>query len=171
MSNIKRDVFHPSPFRQGVFVAIWLVLAAPFLFGGIAMREEGMIVVGVFVSLLLAPVSWFVVFQVRLVFTDEGIVLRNYPWNLETSWDNVSEFYRQRGKEGFILLVPMESKGADNLARSVGREAGVNNAIYRGGHPELAADRRFIPIEPFGFWLRHGRLADVVAKHRPDLVA
>ncbi|MCA9179313.1 MAG: hypothetical protein KDB14_32870 [Planctomycetales bacterium] len=154
--------YHVSLFRQAVFYVMWATFAGPCLVGGTLAKHEGVLVVGIFISILFAPVFVLVSWLVRLNLSEEGVDLKQLGYSLSTPWSNVVEFDATRGREGFVLREAMECKGAYKLANVVGRSVGVNNPIYRGGRPDLVAQRRFIPIEPFGFWIRHGTLRDVI---------
>lgn len=156
--------YRVSPSRQAVFYVMWGGIAGPFLLGGICFKHEGMLVVGVFISLLTSPILALVTFYVKLLLFEDGLILRQLGYTLSTRWSNVVEFDATKGREGFVLREPIEDKGAYQLARLVGQSAGMNNSMYRGGRPDLVAERRFIPIEPFGFWVRHGKLLDDIEK-------
>lgn len=47
------------------------------------------------------------------------------------------------------------------------RERGLR--LYNVDQVRLLAERRFIPIEAFAYWLKHGPLRDDLARHAPSV--
>jgi hypothetical protein len=41
--------------------------------------------------------------------------------------------------------------------------------IYDDLQSRLLSERRFIPIEAFAYWLKHGQLRDDLARHAPAI--
>jgi hypothetical protein len=96
----------------------------------------------------------------RLELSAECVKLRQIGYTLETGWDNVASLYDVRGAEGIVLHRPMPSRGASVLRgfRNLGTGAGVS--FYNVEQVRLLAERRFIPIDAFAYWLKHGRLRE-----------
>ena len=58
----------------------------------------------------------------------------------------------------------MDCRGANvfGVARNVGE-------LFNEEQIQLIAERRFIPIEPFAYWLKKGQLRDDLIRHAPAL--
>ncbi|MGQ0762131.1 MAG: hypothetical protein ACT4OT_08965 [Acidobacteriota bacterium] len=63
--------------------------------------------------------------------------------------------YDMPGSQGLVLHHPMECRGAIvfGAARNVG-------GLFNEEQIQLIAERRFVPIEPFAYWLKKGQLHD-----------
>ena len=104
----------------------------------------------------------------RLELSERGVKLYQFGYTLESPWDNVAAFYDVKRAEGLVLHRPMECKGASVLRAF--RKTGTGGAVrmYNDEQVSLLADRRFIPIEAFAYWLRHGRLREDLVRHAPS---
>ena len=105
----------------------------------------------------------------RLELSERGIKLYQIGYTLETAWDNVAALYDVAGAEGLVLHRPMPCRGASVLRafRKTGTGAGLR--FYNVDQVQLLADRRFIPIEAFAYWLKHGGLRDDLVCRAPSL--
>ena len=103
----------------------------------------------------------------RLELSERGVKVYQIGYTLETAWDNVAALYDVAGAEGLVLHQPMQCRGASVLRafRKTGARAGLR--LYNDEQVLLLAERRFIPIEAFAYWLKHGRLRDDVVRHAP----
>lgn len=95
-----------------------------------------------------------------------GPRLRQLGYTLETPWSNVAGLHIEPGREGFVLLQPLDTPDARRLA-SYGGLYGQ----YAGNQANWIAQQRFIPIEAFAWHLRKGTLATELAAKAPQLAA
>ncbi len=159
--------------RQGVFLMPWVLIALPMFIGGIVSGEAGLFVAAMMMSLIYAPLVYGVCVYTRLIISPEGVDLRQMGFRLQSSWDNIEALDRTPGQEGFVLREPMEGKGAVRLANTSGVRIVVSGAAmpaYTGGRQDLVAQLRFIPIEPFAYWMKKGDLGDVISHFAPRLI-
>ena len=164
----KRTVYHISPLRlwlvPGILIIIAMyVLALPYL-------EPDAPDTGKFITymalafLAFAAVMYWVMRYTRLVLSADGVKLYQFGYKLETGWDNVAGLYDMPGAQGLVLHRPMDCWGAKvfGAARNVGE-------LFNEEQVHLIAERRFIPIEPFAYWFKHGRLRDDLIRRAPAL--
>jgi hypothetical protein len=102
----------------------------------------------------------------RLELTAEGVRLRQFGMNLAAPWVDVAGLRLERGHEGFVTLRPIRGSGAANLAAVRGL-GWYFIPIYNKEQQAVMADRRWIPIEAFGWHLRRGRLREDLARLAP----
>jgi hypothetical protein len=105
-----------------------------------------------------------------LQLSADGLQLRQLGYTLQTPWSNVTGFHAEPGRQGFILLQPLDGPGARRLAFFSGTSV-LGAPLYQGPQAELLAARRFIPVEAFAWHLFHGTLASEVAALAPHLAA
>ena len=170
-----RTVYHISPLR------LWLVTAFVIALGGLLLvcaalspAEPDAQNAFILTALLLfgcACLLYLLLRYSRLELTERGIKLYQIGYTLETEWDNVAALYDVGGAEGLVLHRPMQGRGASVLRgfRHTGAGAGVR--LYNHEQVPLLAERRFIPIEAFAYWLKHGRLRDDLLRHAPSVRA
>lgn len=158
-------VYRISPLRRAL---LWLCLGplaliglALWIFGGGSDRTAGMVVFGLMV-VLLALWQWFIT-RTRIELTDKGVRLYQFAMYMETTWSNIESISTERGHEGFITKSALASKGAGRLSGL--RDTGP----YHEDQREFMRQRRWIPIEPFGWYLRRGSLAKDIARLAPHL--
>jgi hypothetical protein len=126
--------------------------------------DAGNLLIYIGVSFLaFAALIYLIVRYTRLVLSSDGIKLYQFGYQLETTWDNVSHFYDMPGAQGLVLHRPMDCRGAKvfGAARNVGE-------LFSEDEIQLIAERRFIPIEPFAYWLKRG-LRDDLNRRVPPL--
>ena len=162
-----RKVYYISPRRRGVLLGIWLMFTVFFVGGAWYASDPALLIVGAIVGLIIGSVfaiaGWW---YPRLVVDTGGIALCQLGWSLSTTWENVAAARLIRGSEGLILRQPLNSKGANTLAAF--RGVGVAGAAYYGPEQQqLIAERRFIPLEAFEYWFRHGDLREVIVGRAP----
>ncbi len=169
----KETVYHLSPLRlwlvPGIFLIFpvfmfWLILGDPE--SGTPDTRRLAIYIGIF-FVALAVVMYLILRYTRLMLSAEGVKLYQLGYKLETGWDNVAYLYDEGfGSQGLVLHRPMDCPGARTLsrARNVAVE-GVN--FYSDEQIQLIAERRFIPIDAFAYWLKHGRLRDDLNRRAP----
>ncbi len=105
-----------------------------------------------------------------LVLTPEGISRYNVGYTLSTSWDNIIELRLTRGFEGLILRQPMEDRGAHRFAVAAGARFGIGAVpLYPTEIVKMIKAHRFIPIEAFAYWFKHGKLGDEIAGYAPGI--
>jgi hypothetical protein len=155
-----------SPVRRNILIGVGLVLSLPFAIGAAISSEPALIAVAVLVSAIVLPILLIAWRSARLVVSEEGIEVRQLGMRLSTSWNNIAALRMVKGSEGIVLHRPLEGKGAGRLAASAGvRVAGA--PLYDADRQSLIAEHRFIPIEPFAYWLERGNLREVLQTHIP----
>ena len=165
----KRRVYHISPLRlwlvPGMLIIIALfMLALPYLEPD-APDTGNVNTYMALAFLAFAVVMYLIVRYTRLVLSPEGVKLYQFGYRLETAWSNVANLYDMPGAQGLVLHRPMDCRGAKVFSafRNVG-------GLFNSEQMQLIAERRFIPIEPFAYWLKHGRLRDDLISRAPALV-
>jgi hypothetical protein len=160
VSTGKRTVYHISPLRLWTVPAIFIIiallmLALPYLEPGAPDSGNVVIYMGMF-FLAFAAIMYLIMRYTRLELSADGVKVRQFGYKLETDWDNVAQLYDMPGGQGLILHRPMDSLGAQvfSAARNVGE-------LFDEEQIQLIAERRFIPITPFAYWLKHGLRADL----------
>jgi len=168
VSTRKRTVYHISPLRlwlvPGMLIIIALfMLALPYLEPDAPDTGNVVIYIGIF-FFAFAAVMYLILRYTRLVLSADGIKLYQFGYKLETGWDNVANFYDMSGAQGLVLHHPMDCRGAKVFGafRNVGE-------LFNEEQIQLIAERRFIPIEPFAYWLKHGQLRDDLIRRAPAL--
>lgn len=164
----KRTVYHISPLRlwlaPGILIIIAIfILALPYLEPDAPDTGNLLIYIGVS-FLAFAALMYLIVRYTRLVLSSEGIKLYQFGYQLETTWNNVSHLYDMPGAQGLVLHRPMDCRGAQVFGtfRKVGE-------LFSEEQIQLIAEHRFIPIEPFAYWLKRGQLRDDLIRHAPAL--
>ena len=121
------------------------------------------------VFLIMLPFQ-FILGWTRLEFSPKGVRLRQIGYTLEAPWPEVNGLRLVRGSEGFITNTPIAGKGAARLASL--RGIGIRGApFYDAEQQALLAERRLIPIEAFGWYLRRGTLRTDITRFAPHLKA
>jgi hypothetical protein len=163
-----RTVYHISPLRLWLAPAIFVILAiaTPVIVAydvSLSKSRNAGIYGGVF-FLALGVGMYLLLRYTRLVLSAEGINLYQFGYKLETTWSNVANLYDMPGAQGLVLHSPMDCRGAEvfGAARKVG-------GLFNEEQMQFIAERRFIPIEPFAYWLKKGKLRDDLIRHAPAL--
>ena len=161
-------VYGPSP---------WIILLFWGLFGPMALffvatlfipgaREAGYFLAP-FGVLIAFSVQWFLS-RTRLELSPDGIRSRSPGQTVETSWANVSGVRLGGMQPGFTTNEPMNGKGAHRLAAYSGLT--MNGApMYDSETRAWVEARRFIPLKPFGWHLKHGDLVGEVGRLAPQV--
>jgi hypothetical protein len=169
----ERRVYLISPWRRRVF---W-----PIIIGTLVVLESvvlveptknalvaGLILFAFFMLCGLGLERWLS--RVRLVLSPAGPKLIQIGYILETDWPNVVGVRLDRGREGLITRAPLEGKGAARIASL--REMSIQGMpMYDARQQALLGERRLIPIEPFGWYLRRGPLMEDITRFAPHLEA
>lgn len=151
-------------------IGLWLIVTMPLAIPGLLLSEPGLLVSAVLITAIMLPIFVLAIRGARLWVTDDGIELRQLGMRVITPWNNVAGLRMVRGGEGIVLHRPLEGKGAVRLAASAG--FGFRGAsFYDAEQQQLIAEHRFIPIEPFAYWLEHGDLREALAGRVPALSA
>jgi hypothetical protein len=170
-SGEKRTVYHISPVRLWLLPGPLLVLAAVLLVAAFFITDKAGQAGGVVLAIMLLSMAVLfspLVIYPRLELTAKGITLRQIGYQLGTTWDNVAQLHDVRSREGLILHRPMECRGAF-LMRAFSRRSIHYMRIYDDLQSRLLSERRYIPIEAFAYWLKHGQLRDDLASHAPSI--
>jgi hypothetical protein len=161
-----RSVYRVSPRRRWALIAVWLLLAMPLAFGGL-LADPALLIAAAVVSVVFLPLialtAWW---YPRLVLTPAGVTLVHIGWSLEVPWERVASLRSNPGSEGLVLREPLDTPGAWRLFR-----ASQVAPYYGPDQLALIAERRFVPIEPFAYWLRRGELARDLVRHAPWAMA
>ena len=171
MSRLEYRVYRISPLRWSLVVAPGVLFIGLFGVLGIVARSGGLLAAAALVLVIYTPVI-FIVWRTRLILSSEGVDLRQLGYRLSTPWSNIAAVDRTPGREGFVLSQPLESRGAHRLGGMADVQitsSGVTMAGYQGGRSDLVAQRRFIPIEAFGYWFKRGDLESVIRRFVPDV--
>ncbi len=166
------SVYHVRPIRQGLFLLPWGLIALPMLVAGIVANAPALFAVVILISLIWAPLAYAICIHTRLILSAEGVDLRQLGYRLQSTWDNIESLDTTPRAEGFVLREPLAGKGAIRLANASGVRIVVGGAAmpaYTGGRQDLVAQLRFMPIEPFAYWMKKGDLASVITQHAPRL--
>ena len=163
-------MYRASPRRRAVLYGIWALLTLPLAIGGLVARDPALLFVALIVTAIVLPIFVWALRSVKLTLTPDGIELRHAGGTLETTWENVEAMHLAPGGEGFILREPIQGRAAARYATA--SQLVVQGApLYEPYRRNLLAERRFIPIEPFGYWLAHGDLRHTIERFVPGLVA
>ncbi|MEZ4647981.1 MAG: hypothetical protein R3E97_04200 [Candidatus Eisenbacteria bacterium] len=157
-------VYRSGPRVRRVLVGVWFILMfAPgiMIVAGLSSHDPGSVEAGLVVALLesviVVPIFWLAGWRYpRLVLDEDGVVLHQLGFRLETSWDNVIELRRAK-RPGLVLESPRESRGARRLAGSSGRGS-FGSGYYDEEELSLIHAYRYIPLGPFSHWLERGDL-------------
>jgi hypothetical protein len=169
-------VYHISPRRRWVVLGVWLLMAAiaalPLLLIAGEKHDWPLLTVVAVVALGTVLIPLELVRVSRLVLSAEGIDLRGFrdrKSGLFTRWENVAAIRLEKpGAEGLILKEPLQGRDAERLARF--RGAMINGAPMNDSEKrDLLGEHRFLPIEPFAYWIRHGDLWEQIRNHAPWL--
>jgi len=164
-----RHVYGVSPWRRRLLYGIWALFAVPLTVGGLVSGEAALLTTAAIFTAIALPIFVWALRTARLTVTPDRIELRQAGGTLETSWSNVEQIRLVRGAEGFVLREPMQGRGADRFATT--SQVVIRGApLYDPYRRQLLAERRFIPIEAFSYWLTHGDLRQVLSARAPDLV-
>ncbi|HEV3163118.1 MAG TPA: hypothetical protein VGZ22_03680 [Isosphaeraceae bacterium] len=174
-ATASKRVYPISPIRWWVIFATWwlvtFILLIPFLGLAVEPRNRGLLGVAAVMAAFSGLILVFVMAltrSTRLEITPQGILIRQFRTQVETTWDNIESIRFTRWAEGLILKRPMESEGAVKLARFC-------NITYYGAPMNdfekryLLEEHRFMPMEVFAYWLKHGDLWAEMARHAPWL--
>lgn len=162
-----RKCYHISPRRRGVLVAVLLLFMIFLATTGWYLSDSALLIVTLLVGMILAVIfaiaAWWYPW---LSVGPEGVELHQFGWCLTTTWENVAGVRLTVGGEGLILNRPMSGRGAARLAAC--GKTGVGFTPFCGPDQlQLIAERRFIPLEPFACWFRHGDLRERISRHAP----
>jgi hypothetical protein len=160
-----------SPRRQAILAAIGILIVLPLvLFGDLeknpAAVAAGTTVWAVFFAVFVVAGWWYP----RLILGQHTVERKNIGYTLKTHWGNIGGIRLEPGSEGFILRYPMEDRGAYRFA--IAAKARFGNGGIRPYNRDVLAligERRFLPIEAFAYWLRHGSLRREIERRAPWL--
>jgi len=160
----RRALVMPLTYCGVMLIPLFLVVVG--LGGDSAALATGLLVAvilsGVFVPFLIAQRRFPL-----LIFSGEGVELRHLGMTLATPWENVVGVRGGPGG-GLILKEALEGPGAGRLAATAG--VSIRGAtLYTPEALSYIAEHRWIPIEPFVYWLEHGDLGEELVRRAPWL--
>lgn len=171
---MKKSVYHISPWRfwlmPGMFLAFALLMFA-LVFEDSRPAQPETINIPVYIGLFFlafAVAMYFLMRYTRLVLSDEGVKLYQFGYRLETDWSNVAYLDEGSGREGLVLLRPMNCPGASTL-RSARHLAMKDVGFYNDKQIKLLGEQRFIPIDAFAYRLDRGNLRADVNRRAPAI--
>jgi hypothetical protein len=158
-----------SPLRRSV---LWMLLG-PFWLGGVAMCfSPDTRLAGVFLAILMSVFlglwQWLVSYT-RLELSAGGVALRQFGWRLEAPWDRIDHLRMDRGREGFVVTEPMQTKGARRLA-SVSGFGMYGTSMYSDEQRYWMENGQWIPVEPFFYAFRKGPMKTDIERFAPGLL-
>jgi hypothetical protein len=160
-----------SPIRQAILPAIFLAIICVLLIGALLDKDPAerfaLCLTAGILFLIGLPMFWLVRYT-RLTISPDGVEVRQFGWTVSAPWDNVASLCLDPGAQGLELRRPMTNWGAKILA---GGNAMVSAMLqfYPPEHKKLVDEHRWIPLEPFAWWFRHGQLRQDLARHAPWL--
>ena len=169
----KQTVYHLGPVRlwlvPGIFVIIGLFFGTlPIFDPGVPDNSKTTAFIAGIALLAFAAVMYLILRRTRLVLSADGVTLYQFGYTLETDWDNVAALNDYSGEEGLILHRSMDCPGAVKLSDN--RNAQIRGAnLFSDEQIQLIAERRFIPLNAFSYWLRKGKLRDDLVQRAPEL--
>jgi hypothetical protein len=168
-ASAQKRVYHISPRRRGILLGVWLLFVAPLSVAAWYSRDLALVwvllLLGTIMGVIFGLSGWW---YPRLVLHPGGVRLHHIGWTLDVEWDNVSGLRPNRGSEGLILRRPLSGSGAGRLAAS-GKVAVGGVPFYGPEQRQLIAERRFVPLEPFAYWFKHGDLQREITRNAPWL--
>ena len=165
--------YHISPWRlwvtTGMFIGLGVVLLVCAAYSTAEPGAQNAFILTALFIFGCACLLYLLLRFSRLELSGRGIKLYQIGYTLEAAWDNLAALHDVAGAEGLVLHHPMPCRGASVLRgfRNTGMGAGLR--LYSVEQVQLLADRRFIPIAAFAYWLKHGRLRDDLVCRAPSL--
>ena len=168
-------VYHISPLRFWLPTGFFIVLGGLLLVCAAFSSEDPNSQRACFITGLFlfgcACLLYALMRYTRLELSGRGVKLYQFGYTLETEWDNVAALYDVAGAQGLVLHRPMQCGGAAVLRAFRNTGAPASLRLYNDEQVRLLAERRFIPIEAFAYWLKHGRLRDDLVRNAPAVDA
>lgn len=110
-----------------------------------------------------------IVDRVTLQLSPQGVRLRQAGYTLVAPWSIIVDIRLQPGREGFITREPIDGPGPGVLRRFRGVAVAPGLPMYDAEQQRLLSERRFIPIEAFGWHLHHGKMREDIVRDAPQL--
>ncbi len=160
-------VYRLSPLRRVILDGIGLaMLALPvgmFMLGG---KATG---VALIVFLCMAPtlaILFFCAWFPRIIVGPDGLRFRGaigFSSQL-IPWTNVERLRLKPSGEGVILREPLQTRAAAHWKNWTG-VAFMGARFFDDEEQKYIDQQRYVQIQPFAFWLRHGDLATQIAHY------
>lgn len=161
-------IYRVNPWSR---VFVWSIMGPMLVILSVPLFVPGVREVGIFMSLfgvLVAVGTDRLVSYARLELSQAGVRARAFRETVETTWPNIARVRLDHGAEGFVTQAPMEGAGAQRMAAGSG--VMMNGVpLYDAEQRRLMEERRFIPLKPFAWHLRHGDLAAEIQRFAPSL--
>jgi hypothetical protein len=164
-------VYRLSPLRLVILEGISLVLLAiPACFLMAGPKAIGMALV---MFLCVAPTVFILLFTAwypRLTVMPEGLRVRGaigYS-SLLIPWSNIERVWMRANKEGLILREPLQSRAAARWKNWTGMTY-MGGKFFDDEQQRYIDEQRYVPLQSFGYWLRHSELETELAGYLPAL--
>ena len=170
-ASVGQHVYRMSPVRRaildGVALALLAVPAAIFIANP---RVSGG---AVLIFLCLSPTIAILLFSAwypRLTLSAEGIRARGaigYS-SILVPWHNVERVWLRANKEGLILRAPLQNRAANRWKNWTGISY-MGARLFDDEQQRYINEQRYLPLQIFAYWLRHGDLSAELANRAPAL--
>lgn len=170
LPSTARRVYRIGPWRRyvlwytlGPLLAFLIVLAA----SAGAAEQQALWGAAAVLFLIMAPFEWLIR-RTRLEVDGSTVRLVQTGYTLATPTRALSTLRLKPGHEGLITREPMEGTGARRLAGL--RGFGLSGApMFDAEEQRLLAERRYLPLAAFAWYLRRGDLRDTLLQLAPQL--
>ena len=169
--SMQPRIYRISPIRQGAMIGACAIIMGPLIISAWFTDNSVLLIVTVIVAAVFILFLWFFGYYPSLTFSRAGIELNYIGCHLKAPWNNVANLWQEQGSEGFLLHNPMTEPGAARLARSTNFRFAGTSFYGSSQRQQWINEQRFIPIEPFAWWLHHGNLQQDLRAFTPWIEA
>ncbi len=164
-------VYRMSPLRLVILEGISLLLLAfPACFLIAGPKAVGMAFI---LFLCVSPTLFILLFTAwypRLIVSPEGLRVRGaigYS-SLLIPWSNIERVWMRANKEGLILREPLQNRAAARWKNWTGMTF-LGGRFFDDEQQRYIEEQRYVPLQSFGYWLRHSELETELAGYLPAL--
>ncbi len=172
MNDSEIRIYHISPLRRSLLaIVVGPIILVMLLFGLYFFNSsegKASLATAGLIFLIMLPFQWLL-YRTKLTVSAAGVSLKQTGGTLQAPWNEIIRIRIDKGREGFVTSVPMTGSGAELFARFRGIGQRGSAATYDDEQRALLEERRFIPIEAFGWYLRRGTLFDDIVRFAPQL--
>jgi len=164
-------VYRLSPLRLVILEGVALALLA--FPACILMAGPKAIGIALLLFLCLSPTLFILLFTAwypRLIVMPEGLRVRGaigYS-SLLIPWNNIERVWLRPNKEGLILREPLQSKAAARWKNWTGVRF-YGTSLFDDAQQRYINEQRYVPLQSFGWWLRHSGLEAELINYDPVL--